>query len=193
MEKNVLTTGDIAKYCNVHFRTVVRWVERGLLKSHKLPGRGDNRIQVKDFLQFLNENNFPIPEEFASYNKKILVVDDDEDIVKLIRLKLKKKGFEVKSASDGFRAGAMLYTFSPSVMTLDLQMPGLSGLEVIKAIRELKEIAHQKILVISAASKSAIEEAMNLGADDYLKKPFNPDELVEKVLQLIPPTTLAFY
>ena len=45
MKKEILTTGDIAKYCNVNFRTVVRWVERGLLKSHKLPGRGDNRIQ----------------------------------------------------------------------------------------------------------------------------------------------------
>ncbi len=69
-KKRNLTTGDIAKLCGVNFRTVIRWIQRGHLKAFQLPGRGDNRVQVADFIEFLNENNMPIPEELQPSAKK---------------------------------------------------------------------------------------------------------------------------
>ena len=65
-EKQALTTGEVAKYCGVNFRTVIRWIERGHLDAYKLPGRGDNRIPVESFVDFLNNNNMPVPEELDS-------------------------------------------------------------------------------------------------------------------------------
>lgn len=63
LERQVLTTGEVAKYCGVNPRTVIRWIERGHLKAYHLPGRGDSRVEVHDFLSFLREHEMPIPEE----------------------------------------------------------------------------------------------------------------------------------
>ena len=63
VEKRTLTTGEIAHYCGVNFRTVIRWIKRGYLNAFQLPGRGDNRVEMRDFLAFLERHNLPIPEE----------------------------------------------------------------------------------------------------------------------------------
>jgi len=70
VDKRTLTTGEIARYCGVNFRTVIRWIKRGYLNAFQLPGRGDNRVEVEDFLIFLKKNNIPIPEEFQ-YEEEI--------------------------------------------------------------------------------------------------------------------------
>ena len=74
--KEVLTTGEAAKYCGVSFRTVIRWVEQKKLKGYSLPGRGDKRILMVDLIEFLNANAMPIPQELVKTNDRILIVDD---------------------------------------------------------------------------------------------------------------------
>ena len=74
----------------------------------------------------------PIPAVFQEKNKRVLIVDDDDAMAKAIRRVLKRKGYETLIAPDGFSAGAMLGTFIPHVVTLDLSMPGISGREVLK-------------------------------------------------------------
>ena len=66
MNRRMLTTGDIARHCDVTPRTVIRWIQRGHLKAHQLPGRGDNRVDPTDFLQFLEVNALPIPLELPT-------------------------------------------------------------------------------------------------------------------------------
>lgn len=61
-----LTTGEIAEYCDVNSRTVIRWIQRGHLRAYQLPGRGDNRVAVEDFLRFLKRHRMPVPEELQS-------------------------------------------------------------------------------------------------------------------------------
>ncbi len=63
MQKDIFTTGDIAKYLGVNFRTVGRWIKKGYLKAFQLPGRGDNRVTREDFFEFLQEHGMPVPEE----------------------------------------------------------------------------------------------------------------------------------
>ena len=60
MKKKALTTGEVASYCGVNFRTVIRWIEKGYIESFKLPGRGDNRIRVDHFVNFLHHNKMPV-------------------------------------------------------------------------------------------------------------------------------------
>lgn len=179
-----LTTGDIAKHCGVNFRTVIRWIDKGHLKAYKLPGRGNNRILIQDFLHFLQQHEMPIPEEFRYYTQRVLVVDDVLQMADSIRRTLRSAGFDVKSVTDGFQAGAVLATFLPAVMTLDLQMPGLDGFDVLDFVRKDEKLGRVKILVVSAASKADLQRALEAGADDLLEKPFEFGELIRKVKML---------
>ena len=182
--KQVLTTGEIARYCGVNFRTVIRWIERGQLKAYQLPGRGDNRVAIQDFLDFLAEHKMPIPDDFAHHRRRVLIVEDEPHMSKSIQRVLQREGFETLVASDGFRAGTLLGTFAPSVMTLDLKIPGLSGLDVLTFVRSTQGLENVKILVVSAMPKEDLEQALATGADDMLQKPFTNEELLEKVTNL---------
>ena len=182
--KRNLTTGDIAKMLGVNFRTVIRWIERGHLKAFQLPGRGDNRVLVKDFLEFLSENHMPIPEELQPPAKKVLIVEDDEHMAQAMSRALKRKGFETMIAPDGFMAGSLATAGQPAVMTLDLRMPGLGGLEVLKAIRRNPDLAGIRVIIVSAMPRSQLDQALEAGADMVLEKPFENKVLIEKVTQL---------
>ncbi|MCA9186306.1 MAG: response regulator [Pirellulaceae bacterium] len=182
--KRVLTTGEIARYCAVHFRTVLRWIERGELRAYKLPGRGDNRVKLEDFLDFLSVHEMPVPEGVRQHTNRVLVVEDEPRMARSIRRVLERAGFEVATANDGFRAGTYLTTFCPAVVTLDLQMPGLTGMDVLAFIRETPGQERVKILVVSGLDDESLQEAIDAGADEALAKPFENDDLVRKVQAL---------
>ena len=181
---NSLTTGDIAKYCDVNLRTVIRWINKGSLKGYKLPGRGNNRVTVESFVAFLKENNMPIPAEFVANNKTILIVDDDENMANAIKRVLKKNAFQCDIANNGFLAGSKLMQQKPSLMTLDLTMPGLNGFDLLKHLRAEKQFNDLKILVISALPEEQLNNAMALGANAVLSKPFKNEELLNLVNKL---------
>lgn len=186
-ENETLTTGEVAKYCGVNFRTVIRWIEKGYLKSYKLPGRGDNRIPVADFIRFLEEQGMPVPTELKPEptQSKVLVVDDDEGMASAIRRTLRRAGYEVECAANGLEAGMKLERFRPAVMTLDLQMPHMGGYEVLKAIRHNPELRDMRVLVISGLSENELEDALVQGADRILQKPFSNEALVRHVSELL--------
>jgi len=183
----VLTTGEAAKYCGVNFRTVIRWIEKGRLKAYKLPGRGDHRIRIKDFIDFLVENQMPVPDELAQELQAplVLVVEDQLEMASAIRRVLRRAGFDVDVASDGFVAGHMLASNKPSLVTLDLKMPGMDGYEVLRFMREHIEYNNVKVLVVSAETEAGLQKALEFGADDVLAKPFDNDQLLEKIESLI--------
>lgn len=188
MTTRVLTTGEIGRYCGVHFRTVIRWIERGELKGYKLPGRGDHRVQLDDFLEFLKRNGMPIPPEFVQpeANNRVLVTDDDANMARAIARALGRAGYETRIANDGLQAGILLESFKPGLMTLDLMMPGLSGFQVLEFIRDESLQDGLKILVVSALAESELKRAVDCGADDYLMKPFENAMLLEQAQALLP-------
>ncbi|MFT5542553.1 MAG: two-component system response regulator VicR [Glaciecola sp.] len=179
-----LTTGDIAQYCDVNLRTVIRWIDNGSLKGYKLPGGGNNRVTVKDFVAFLNENKMPMPNEFVSSNKTILIVEDDKDMANAIKRVLKKGGAECDIATNGFLAGSKLMQHKPALMTLDLSMQGLNGFELLEHIRKQDEFQDLKVLVISALNQDSLDKALAMGANAALSKPFDNDQLLKLVDQL---------
>lgn len=191
--KRNLTTGDIAKLCGVNFRTVIRWIQRGHLKAFQLPGRGDNRVQVSDFLQFLRDNNMPVPEELRPNTRHVLIVEDDEKAAKAMERALKRAGFEASVASDGFAAGTMASSLQPAVMTINPKMAGLGGNDVIRSIRQNPELAQMRMLVISDLTEEEFARLREDGADDALLKPFKNPDLVAKINELAgpPPYTLV--
>jgi len=183
--RRVLSSGEVARFCGVHFRTVIRWIEKGSLKAHKLPGRGNNRIEEQDFIDFLKNNDLPIPREFQSNNSRILICDDDDAMAMAIQRVLKRAGFETLIAHDGFSAGSSLANFKPALMTLDLSMPNMNGFEVLAFLAKEKMYQDVKVLVVSAMEDEKLAQAKAIGAHECLSKPFENKVLVSTVHELL--------
>lgn len=197
-KKDALTTGEIAKYCGVNFRTVIRWIDKGYLESYKLPGRGDNRVPLAKFIEFLKANGMPIPEELQLRGNdttakedspgsppRILIVEDEEPMAKAIYRTLAPAKYTVEFARNGVEAGTRLESFKPDLITLDLHMPGMSGFEILEMLKQEKKYHHIKVLVISAAGQTQMLQAMQLGAHIILEKPFDNDALFNHVQQIL--------
>jgi DNA-binding response OmpR family regulator len=110
---------------------------------------------------------------------RVLVVDDERNIVQLVRLYLSKEGFEVDSAFDGKQALEKIHGHRPDLIVLDLMMPEMDGLTVC---RELRKTSNVPIIILTARTDDVDKVVgLELGADDYVTKPFNPRELVARV------------
>jgi len=110
---------------------------------------------------------------------RILIVDDEVRIIKFLEVKLKASGYEVLTANEGKVAIEIVETQEPDLVVLDIVMPGLDGFETLKQIRAVSGVP---VIILSARDKSTDKIlGLELGADDYLAKPFNPDELVARI------------
>lgn len=118
--------------------------------------------------------------------RKILVVEDEEDIRTLVRYNLEAEGFAVVEASDGERGLNLAAKERPALIVLDLMLPGLSGLEVCRLLRTREETAQVPILILTARA-AEVDKILGLemGADDYVTKPFSPREFVARVKAII--------
>ena len=112
----------------------------------------------------------------------LLVADDDEDILTLVQLRLSRSGYEVVVARDGEEALRLAQEKHPDLAVLDWMMPKASGLEVLRAIRAGSETADIPVVLLTArASEADVQEGLDAGADDYIAKPFSPQELASRV------------
>ena len=116
----------------------------------------------------------------------ILVADDDEDILALVKAVLERSGHEVVAVADGAEALATVRTRKPDLAVLDITMPQVDGLEVLRRLRADAETAALPVVLLSAQAQEAdIERGFVTGASAYIKKPFSPRELVTRVAQLL--------
>lgn len=118
--------------------------------------------------------------------KKILIVDDEPNIVMTLEYTFKKSNYKVFIARDGQEALDILKTNYPDVIILDIMMPMVDGFATLEQIRKDENLQHTKVMFLSAKNKeSDIEKGLALGADAYLTKPFSIKKVVEKVEELL--------
>ena len=116
---------------------------------------------------------------------RVLVVDDEAVIRQLIVINLELEGFEVHEAVDGLDALGKARELDPDVVTLDVMMPGLDGITTARRLREDPATSRTRIVLISARTRPAdLERGSDAGADAYVTKPFDPDDIVEAVRRL---------
>ncbi len=115
--------------------------------------------------------------------EKILVVDDESKIRKIVSAYLKQEGYDVKTAADGDEALAMINTYKPDLLVLDLMLPKISGEEICQKIRQDSDLPI--IMLTAKGSESERVQGLNIGADDYLVKPFSPRELVARIKAIL--------
>lgn len=114
--------------------------------------------------------------------KKILVVDDEEDIIEFISYNLKKEGYKCEGAANGKLALEKISSFKPDLVLLDVMMPVMDGLEACKKMREMPEMKESFIVFLTARSEEYSEiNGFNAGADDYIAKPIKPQLLMSRI------------
>lgn len=112
----------------------------------------------------------------------VLVADDDPDILDLVRYRLERSGYAVATATDGTQAVTLAAELTPALAVLDVMMPGLTGFEVTRRLREDPVTARIPVILLTARAQEAdVQEGFAAGADDYLRKPFSPRELSARV------------
>ena len=184
--KTVFTTGEAAKICNVSQQTIIRCFDSGQLKGFRVPGSRFRRIPRDVLYRFMKDNGIPT-DALESGRRKALIVDDDEELVELIRDVFDADGrFDVRVANNGFDAGMMVKEYKPDVIVLDVMLPDINGKEVCQRVRNDSTLADVRIICISGMVEAdKIDDLKEAGADDFMQKPFEVDALFARVCDLL--------
>jgi excisionase family DNA binding protein len=184
--KTVFTTGEAAKICKVSQQTIIRCFDSGQLKGFRVPGSRFRRIPREALYRFMKENSIPT-DALESGRRRILIVDDDPAVVELISDVLNADNrFETKVVNNGFEAGMQAKEYHPDLIILDVMLPDINGQAVCELIRQDPTMADIKIICISGmVEEEKIADLRASGADDFLQKPLDVDELVRRVCNLL--------
>ena len=188
--KTAFGTHTIAGICQVTRQTVVRWIEEGKLPFFNTGG-GQRRVWATDLVAFLKSHNIPAPREILAVTlpPRILIVGDEPQVRRLITRILRKQypEVEIHEAEDGFEAGHKTTYLLPSLVLLDLRLPGINGVKVCQMIRQQESLKGIKILAMSGHNiEEARKEVLQAGADDFIGKPFETQEMEKKLARLLP-------
>jgi excisionase family DNA binding protein len=166
MQKTVYTTGEAAKICKVSQQTIIRCFDSGQLKGFRVPGSRFRRIPRDQLFLFMRDNGIPT-DALESGRRKILVVDDDQDLVELITDVLERDGrFETRSVNNGFDAGMMVKDYRPDLIVLDVMLPDINGKEVCQRVRSDSTMDEVRIICISGMCEpDKIEDLKASGAN----------------------------
>jgi excisionase family DNA binding protein len=180
--KDVLTTGEVAKICNVAPRTVSKWFDSGALRGYRIPGSKDRRIPLNQLIRFMKQHNMPL-NGLMTGATRVLIVDDEQDIVEVLEKILEDEAkYEVEVAKGGFAAGIIAERFRPHVMLLDMHLADFDGNEVARQVKGNSDLQLTKVIAMSG--KMTDEEAKGLlaaGFDGFLRKPFHVRQVIEAI------------
>lgn len=185
-DKQVFTTGEAAEICKVSQQTIIRCFDSGRLHGFRVPGSRFRRIPRAELIRFMRENSIPT-DILEPGRKRILVVDDEPEIVSLFTDVLGDDDrFEIECAQNGYDAGLLTESFRPHLIILDYMLPDINGDLVCRRIREKPELADTRIIFVSGVvGRDAVDKLMEAGADDFIKKPFDIESLIERVEELL--------
>jgi excisionase family DNA binding protein len=180
--KDVLTTGEVAKICNVAPRTVSKWFDSGALHGYRIPGSKDRRIPLNQLIRFMKQHGMPL-NGLMTGRTRIMIVDEEHDIVEVLEKILEDEAkYEVEVAKGGFAAGITAEKFRPHVILLDVHLRDIDAREVVKHVKANSDLQLTK--VISMSGKLSDDEAKGLltqGFDGFLRKPFHVRQVVEAI------------
>jgi len=186
-DKEVFTTGEVAKICNVTIRTVIKWFESNDLVGYKIPGSKDRRIPRENLIAFMRRYDIPLRGLAEDRKKRVLIADDDRNLTEILREDLADLGlFELRLAHSGYEAGMVTMDFRPDLILLDYNLGDVTGLEVTQLIRQNPAVSSTRIIIMSGLLKGKrSKEVLEAGADDFIAKPFEFDELKERVFKAL--------
>ncbi|MCA9287505.1 MAG: response regulator [Phycisphaerales bacterium] len=184
IEKEVLTTGEVAKICNVAPRTVSKWFDSGTLGGYRIPGSKDRRIPVSELRKFMRDHHIPM-DTLESGRTRVLVVDDEREIVDVLkRVLTEQTSYDVRTATSGFEAGAEAERFKPHVMLMDVHLGDQEPRELLRFVRVSENLQQTKVIAMSGKLTDGQAHALrSQGYQGFLRKPFQVRQVVEAIEQ----------
>jgi excisionase family DNA binding protein len=181
--KSIFTTHEVSRLLQVNPRSVINWIEQDLLSSYRTPG-GHRRIRREDLLAFLRKHQIPTPATLVDGKFNILIVEDEEEITKLLKTFFDRQGnYSIHSASDGISALIEVGRIKPDLLILDIMIPGVDGIEVC---RRIKAEAANKTAIVAISGKPDWEhKAIQAGADAFMPKPLDLQSLHDTTRRLL--------
>lgn len=161
---------------------MINWIKKGLLNAYQLPGRGDHRVQKQDYLDFLNQQNIPIPKELKSNH--VLIIEDSQNDAYLLSELFTQCGYQAEVSNNGFEIGEKLAVLHPELITLDINMPLINGYEVLEYLNNHHEFSKIPVIVISSYPSNQIQNKLVNPDVKILQKPVHIEMIKETVLQL---------
>lgn len=182
--KDVLTTGEVARICNVAPRTVSKWFDSGALNGYRIPGSKDRRIPLNGLIRFMKQHNIPL-NGLRTGSTRVLIVDAERDLVSVIEKVLEEEArYEVEIADTAFAAGVLAEKFRPHVILLDLHLKGVDARAVLEQVRTHPDLQLTKVVILSDQLSDAEAQAMiGKGFDAFLRKPFHVRQVLEAIEQ----------
>lgn len=182
LDKEVLTTGEVAKLCNVAPRTVSKWFDSGSLKGYRIPGSRDRRIPAAELIKFMKAHGIPL-EGVQSGRTRVLIVDDEREIVEVLEKILgQQTNYEIRTAINGFAAGVECERFKPHVLLLDVHLGEGDTRHVADLVRKNDQLQFTRIVAMSGKLTDGQAQALrSQGFDGFLKKPFQVRQVVEAI------------
>ncbi len=182
LDKDVLTTGEVAKICNVAPRTVSKWFDSGQLKGYKIPGSKDRRIPKGQLIKFMQVHGIPL-DGITSGNTRVLIVDDEQEVTEALHKVLGEQAkYDVKVASSTFAAGLECERFKPHVILLDLHLNEGNCNDLVSLVRTEDDLAITKIIAMSGKMSDVQLNALKAqGFDQVLRKPFQIRQVIQSI------------
>lgn len=180
--KNVLTTGEVAKICNVAPRTVSKWFDKGHLKGYRIPGSKDRRIPLNELVRFMKLHNMPVTGLPVGKIRVLIVNSDNGSASSLEESLSNRSNYEVRAVTNNFETGLTAQRFTPHVVLINLLAEDISATEICKSIRADEDL--QAIKIIALANQLSDSESAALlqkGFDGYVKDSNNIEEIIRSI------------
>jgi excisionase family DNA binding protein len=184
-EPDWLTLGQAAKYLGMAQSTIRKWSDNGRLPAFYTPG-GHRRYRRSDLDQFLERGGTFSPRR-AEGRRLILIVDDDDRLREFVRVNLEMEGYAVREASNATEGLAALEDEPPDLILLDVMMPQVDGWEMLRRVQQRHGVGTIPVIMFSGkVDDEALKRATSRGAQGFIGKPFNPQDLIDSTKQLVP-------
>jgi excisionase family DNA binding protein len=185
-ESDWLTLGQAAKYLGVAQSTIRKWSDGGRLLAFYTPG-GHRRYRRSDLDAFLAQSGGAGAPRTREGRRLILIVDDDDRLREFVRVNLEMEGYSVREAADAEQGLAALEEEPPDLILLDVMMPKVDGWEMLRRVQERHGVGSIPVIMFSGkVDEEAMRDAASRGAQGFIGKPFNPQQLIESTKQLVP-------
>jgi excisionase family DNA binding protein len=181
-QKDILTTGEVAKICNVAPRTVSKWFDSGQLRGYRIPGSKDRRIPLNALIRFMKAHRIPM-DNLQSGRVRVLIVDGESEILDVLeKVLVEQASYEVKTAHTGFAAGVECEKFRPHVMLVDMHLSDVKGEDILSLVKENADLPGTQVIAMSGKlTDGQAQHLMNNGFDGYLRKPFHVRQVIEQI------------